>query len=60
MLLRTQKAAERLGVTTGFLRRLVRQGRIKVVQQTARSPFFFAVADLNAWLEKAKKRAQQN
>jgi len=54
-LLRLRAAAEYLSLSPWKLRRLVREGRIPVIQDGEGSPFLLDVRDLDGYVERNKR-----
>lgn len=54
-LLRTRGAAQFLNVSEFLVRKLAREGEIKFIQRTPRSPMLFSPADLEAWIKQNRQ-----
>ena len=54
-LLRTRAVAQFLNVSEFLVRQLAREGEIKFIQRTPRSPMLFSPADLEKWIQKNKQ-----
>ena len=54
-LLRTKEAAEYLSLSPWKLRRLIKEGRLPVVQDADGSPFLLDLRDLDSYIERNKR-----
>ena len=54
-MLRIDQAAQVLSVSVWLLRKLAKEGQVKFVQNTPRSPLLFSHTDLEAWVRKNRQ-----
>jgi excisionase family DNA binding protein len=54
-LLRTRGAAQFLNVSEFLVRQIAKEGEIKFIQRTPRSPMLFSPSDLEKWIQKNKQ-----
>lgn len=54
-LLRIKNAAQILGVSEWLVRRMAKDGELKFIQRTPRSPLLFSPSDLEAWAKKNRQ-----
>lgn len=54
-LLRTRGAAQFLNVSEFLVRKMAREGELRFIQRTPRSPLLFSPSDLEAWVTKNRR-----
>ncbi len=57
-LMRLKSASEYLSLSPWKLRRLIQDGRLPVVQDCEGGPFLLDVRDLDGWVERTKRVAE--
>lgn len=54
-LLRTRGAAQFLNVSEFLIRKMAKEGEIKFIQRTPRSPLLFSPSDLEKWIKENRQ-----